>query len=162
MPVNVKEAVMIFRPELDLIISTDINAFAENMLSTAPEAFYQDEKLVTHVKKVFKLVNEMLVREGTGGPYRDMMLTAVLFSDMTLNSMPDDLKHLHPITISSIIREHGKELHSQVIDALIQMIEGHEGSRSPSRQLEPKMGQPGFIIALANQIARYEFVEINL
>jgi len=160
---EVKEALMIFRPELEGIVQADIKAFTENMLAAAPAVFYQNKETVSHTKRVFKLVNELLNREGTGGPYRDMMLTAVLLSDISENSLPEDLRYIHPLAAAKTIRDLGKDMiNGQMLDALAQMIESHEGPSSPSKRMEPPMGTPGFVIALANQIVRFEFISIEV
>ncbi|QHW35850.1 hypothetical protein GZH47_33710 (plasmid) [Paenibacillus rhizovicinus] len=160
--IQVNEAHLIFRPELELIISADIKVLAENVIGNAQPSFYQDEQLVNYTKKVFKIVNMLLAKEGTGGPFRDMILCAILFQDIALNSLPEDMKYLHPITAATVVRQFGDGLNSQMVDALVQMIEGHEGPKSPSKSLEPKMGQPGFIVGLANQLVRFDFIEVAL
>ncbi|WP_338554537.1 hypothetical protein [Paenibacillus sp. KS-LC4] len=159
---EVNETLLTFRPELELIISPDITVFAENVIGNVPESFYQDGELVTYIKKVFKVVNMLLAKEGTGGPFRDMILCAILFQDISLNSLPDDMKYLHPIAAATAVRQFGDGINSQMVDALILMIEGHEGPKSPSKPLEPKMGQPGFIIALANQLVNFDFIEVTM
>jgi hypothetical protein len=157
---EIKEAVLVFREEIEEIVSEDLKVFLQNALSLTKESFYKNKETVTHTKNVFKIVNQLLKEEGTQGMLRDIILTAVVLSDIALNELPDDLKHLHPVAAETILRELKNDLAKPVYDGLLNIIEGHEGEKSPSASLEPKPGQPGFIVALANKIARFDFVTI--
>jgi|SRR5579875_2275086 len=159
---EVQKAVLTFRNEIESIESLDIKTFVQNALNLTKPSFYEDEEVVNHTKKVFKIVKEFLDTEGTKGALRDLMLVAVLLSDIALNELPENLKHLHPLVAKDYFKEIQSDLQKPVIEGIIDIIESHEGSNAPTKALDPRPGQPGFIIALANKIARFDFVDVHL
>jgi hypothetical protein len=159
---DLNQAVMAFRDELNKIESEDVKVFVVKALELASSAFSEDESVITHVKKVYRIVDSLLDKEGTRGMLRDMMLGAVLLCDLTVNDAPEPLQYLHPVTVDHLLQDIKNDIHKGMYDGFLSMIEGHEGNDSPSAQLDPKAGTPQYVIALANKIARFDFVTIEI
>jgi hypothetical protein len=159
---EIKEAVMLFRSELESIEIEDLKVFAQNALSLTSDSFYKDASTVAHTKKTFKIVKALLEQEGTKGALKDVMLVATLLQDICENDLPDNLKHLHPLCVKEFLKDIEDNVQKPVFDGIINIIEGHEAEKSPSTQLDARPGTPGFIIALANKIARMDFITVEL
>lgn len=159
---ELKPAVILFRGELESLETEELSNFAHNALSLAKPAFYEDEDVITHTKKVFRVCKQLLKDAGTTGAFRDGMLIAVLLQDIAKSELSYDMDALHPVAVKPFIESIRGGLNKQIFDAIISMIEGHEAEHSPAAALEPKGGTPGYLIALANKIARMDFVTIEV
>jgi hypothetical protein len=159
-----QNVILNYQSVLDEIKGEDIKMFVKNCLNAATDNFKKDEKICQHVRKTCKLLNEMLAMESPNGEKatttKDLIITSVILSDITINDLPKELKHLHPLTVKSFIEQFRGDMNSGLIEVLVQTIEGHEGANSPSKLLVPRPGTIEFTVALAHQISRLECVEI--
>jgi hypothetical protein len=161
---NIHPAVLVFRNELEQIESPDVRTFTQNVLSETSETFHSNDETVMHVKKTFKILAAFLEKDHTKGMLRDIMLASVLLQDICVNSLEDKLKYLHPLVAIDFVKQAGmqNDLPAPVMDGLFAMIESHEWDESPSKTLEPKPGTPNFLVALANRVARFDFITVEI
>lgn len=156
---SVTEVIMRYRTELEEIKSEDIRTFVSNALQKASHAFQSNEKQHAYIKRVIRLLNALMEQEGTTGAYRDMIIASVLLCDITKYDLPADLQYLHPLTVRTFLDDYKQDLHHQLFDALMTLIETHEGIELPVKGVRPQQGTPGYIVALAHQICKMDFIQ---
>jgi hypothetical protein len=159
---TISSTVLAFREELEVIESADLKTFLMNSLAMAPASYGEDALLIDYTKRVFKLTKEIVETEGLKGMLKDMMLGSILLADMMENEMPEAMKELHSFAVATHLKELKNDLSKAVWDGMMNLIEQHEGHLVTTASVEPKPGQPGYIIALAHRIARFNFVAIKL
>jgi hypothetical protein len=159
-----QNVILNYQSVLDEIKGEDIKMFVMNCLNAASDNFKNDEKICEHVKKTCKLLNQMLAMENPNGEKaiatKDLIMTSVILSDITINDLPKELKYLHPLTVRNFLDKFKGDMNSGLVEVLLMTIEGHEGVNSPSKLIAPKPGTIEYTVALAHQISRLECVEI--
>lgn len=162
MMTELKPAVLLFRKELEVLETDELKNFAHNALSLAKPGFYENEYVITHTQKVFRICKQLLDDAGTMGSLKDGMLIAVLLMDIAKSELSHEMDSLHPVAVKPFLESVRGSLNKQIFDAIINMIEGHEAENSPAPSLEPKGGTPGYLIALANKIVRMGCVSVEI
>jgi hypothetical protein len=111
---------------------------------------------------MIKVLEEMMQVSGTPGGFQDLMYAAILLADMTIHEFEESHKKFHPLTVKEKIEPFRKDLPptQNWFDAIVKLIEEHEGVDAPHEKLRPQVGTPGYIIALLNQLLRLKSVEI--
>jgi hypothetical protein len=156
------EGVEKFQGEINRIQNEDVKVFINNAIVDAPESFWEDQQLVDYTKRVFKVVEGMLDADNVEGMVRDIILTGVLLSDVSLNELSGDVKVLHPMMAKTHLKPAAGDLNPQLFDGICRIIEGHEGSDSPSKALEPKPGSPEHLVMIAHRLVQLDCVTIKL
>ncbi|MBR2245627.1 hypothetical protein [Oceanobacillus profundus] len=151
----------IFKKEIEELENMDFQVFVSNAIQIAPESFKSDESLIEYTRKVFRVVDEMLAIDRITGYVRDAILAGVLLSDLAVNEDPK-YSSIHPLLVRPLIEDFKGDLAVQLWEATLNIVEAHEGSKTPIDKLAPKPGTPEHLVALANQIVRSESIEVKI
>jgi hypothetical protein len=154
--------ILAFREELEYIESVELAEFMKVVFEHAPASFYLDEELVAYTKQVFYVVKGILEGDSIRGTFRDMVYTAVLLSDLLVNEFTDEYKVMHPVALQPFLDKLNHKLPAQMLEAIMTVVEGHESSNSPSKQLDPKPGSPAFMVGLVHKVLRQQIVQVNI
>lgn len=149
-----------FAKEIDAIRTEEFKALIVCAYENASDAFHEADFLHDEIKEMYQFTAQFIDTQGLTGGLRDLVLTAVLLSDITLLNLPADLTYLHPITVKPYLYTLEVSINKQMLDAVISIIESHEGGNSPSSLLEPKPGTPGHILAILQLAKRLPCVSI--
>ncbi|GAK42096.1 hypothetical protein TCA2_4588 [Paenibacillus sp. TCA20] len=158
---EVKPAVLIFKEELEQFNDPEIQSFTQNALSMAPESFYNDEELVTYTKNVYRILMGFLGEESKIRGLADAFRAGALLQDLCFNETGDAYRRIHPVMVRTFLAPLKKDLQTNIFDAILGMVESHEADQSPSPLLEPKPTNSAFLLAMANKVARFNFIEFK-
>lgn len=149
-----------FANEIDNIRNEEFKSLVICAYEHADQSFQEAYGLHDEIKRMYVLTEQFVDSQRLTGSLKDLVLTSVLLCDITLSSLPVDLEYLHPVTVRPFLKTLDVEINKQMLEALLNLIESHEGSESPSNMLEPKPGTPAHVLALLQVVKRLPCVSI--
>ncbi len=158
------KALEFFKKELDTIQDASLQAFFYNALAVAPQSFHDDEELLENSKKVFHILNGMLMKRNVQGAVRDALLGTVFLCDIMFNEFDENMKYLHTVAARKYLEERkvNKDIHQGLWENIIRAIEGHEGIKGASILLESKPGTAEYEVANAFAMAQLPYIKVDL
>ncbi|CDQ41772.1 hypothetical protein [Virgibacillus salexigens] len=151
----------LFETEINKMESLDIKTFAENAMVAAPASFKEDEDLINYTRKVFVVAEELLENNKIDGNLKDIILTGVLLSDIAYNE-DEKYRSIHPFLVRPLLNDVKNDLVPNVYEAILKIVERHEGVNTPIAQLHPQAGSLEHLVAIANVIVRSKNIQINV